>query len=111
MGYAGTPTNCDACHLTDFNSTTDPNHTSAGFSTDCATCHNESAWQPSSFHNSTGFPLTGSHTNVACLQCHSQRLRGHTDELRCVPPHGLQQHDRSEPRDGGLPDGLRAVPR
>ncbi len=76
-GYAGTPTNCDACHLTDFNATTDPNHVTAQFSTDCATCHNESAWQPSTFdHNSTGFPLTGSHTNVACLQCHANGYAG-----------------------------------
>ncbi len=82
-GYAGTPTNCDACHLTDYNSTTDPNHVTAGFPTDCATCAamRVPGTTPPFDHNTTSFPLQGAHTNVNCLECHSNGLRWHTDEL------------------------------
>jgi hypothetical protein len=62
---------CVTCHLNDFNGTTNPNHKSAGFPTDCAVCHSTTAWQPASFnHNLTQFPLTGAHTSVPCASCH-----------------------------------------
>ena len=76
-GYTGTPTNCDACHLTDFQATTDPNHTSAGFPLDCTSCHTTTAWLPSSWnHNTTGFPLTGAHVAVNCQLCHATSYPG-----------------------------------
>ncbi|MBL0128506.1 MAG: hypothetical protein IPP83_13860 [Flavobacteriales bacterium] len=76
-GYAGTPTACSACHLNDYNSTTDPNHVTSGFSTDCATCHDETAWGNATFdHNSTGFPLHGTHTTTACIECHANGYAG-----------------------------------
>ncbi|HEY5593106.1 MAG TPA: cytochrome c3 family protein, partial [Paludibacter sp.] len=71
-GYTAIPTTCVSCHLTNFNATTNPNHITAKFSTDCQTCHNVIAWQPSTFnHNTTAFPLTGSHIGVACVTCHA----------------------------------------
>jgi len=72
-GYAGTPTTCVSCHLTNFNATTNPNHITAKFSTDCQTCHNVTAWSPSTFNHNTAttFPLTGAHTGVACISCHT----------------------------------------
>jgi hypothetical protein len=72
-GYTGgTPTTCVACHLDKFNATTNPNHIVAKFSTDCQTCHNTTAWIPSTFdHNkNTTFPLTGAHIGRACNLCH-----------------------------------------
>ena len=71
-GYTSTPTACISCHLSNFNATTNPNHTTAKFSTDCQTCHTTNAWSPSSFnHNTaTSFPLTGAHIGVACASCH-----------------------------------------
>ncbi len=70
-GYTATSTNCVSCHQKDYNGTTNPNHRSAGFPTDCAVCHTTVAWQPASFdHSKTGFPLTGAHTTVPCAQCH-----------------------------------------
>jgi hypothetical protein len=69
--YQLTNTACVACHLSDFNSTTNPNHTAAGFPQQCDVCHNTTAWIPSSFnHNNTPFPLTGAHTTVPCANCH-----------------------------------------
>ena len=70
--YAGTPTNCAACHLTDYQKTTNPNHAAAGFPTDCSLCHSTASWAGATFnHNQTQFPLTGAHVNAACSQCHS----------------------------------------
>jgi hypothetical protein len=69
--FTGTPATCVGCHLQDYNSTTNPNHRTAGFSDDCAACHNTIAWIPSTFsHNATAFPLTGAHTTVPCVNCH-----------------------------------------
>ncbi|MFZ1686879.1 MAG: cytochrome c3 family protein [Flavobacteriales bacterium] len=76
-GYQGTPTNCDACHMPEYNATTNPNHAAAQFPTDCALCHDESAWGNSTFdHNNTNFPLTGGHTGVNCIACHSNGYQG-----------------------------------
>lgn len=69
--YTNTPTACYSCHQADFNGTTSPNHVASGFPTDCSICHSTSAWIPSSFnHNNTAFPLTGTHSTLACSQCH-----------------------------------------
>jgi len=62
---------CVACHLTNYNNTTDPNHAQAGFPTTCQQCHTTTSWGDANFnHTSTGFALTGAHTSVPCLQCH-----------------------------------------
>jgi hypothetical protein len=69
--YAGTPMNCDACHLPLYNSTTNPNHVTAGFPKDCSVCHSTTQWKGAVFnHALTKFPLTGAHTTVACASCH-----------------------------------------
>jgi len=71
-GYVGTPTDCVACHQADYDNTTDPGHVAAGFPTECRTCHNTTAWTPADYdHNLTAFPLTGAHTTLDCLACHS----------------------------------------
>ncbi len=71
-GYVGTSTQCVSCHLTNYNATTNPNHTLAKLGTSCETCHNTTAWQPSTFNHNTAttFPLTGAHIGVACNACH-----------------------------------------
>ncbi len=67
-----TTTACVSCHLKDFQSTTNPNHTTTGIPQQCEICHTTSAWQPATFdHSKTAFPLTGAHTKVACAQCHT----------------------------------------
>ncbi|MCC6410226.1 MAG: cytochrome c3 family protein [Saprospiraceae bacterium] len=69
-GYAGTPTNCAACHTPDYNQTTNPNHVTAQFSTDCKSCHSETAWMPATFNHNLIYPLNGAHTTTACNACH-----------------------------------------
>ena len=70
--YAGTPTDCYACHRSNYEGTTNPNHVTAGMPTTCLTCHSTSAWQPANFdHARTSFPLTGAHTSTSCTACHT----------------------------------------
>ena len=74
-GYEGTPTACDACHLPDYNQSTNPNHTNLGLPTDCASCHTtEPEWNPATFdiHNDY-YALNGAHALIAdqCVTCHN----------------------------------------
>ncbi|MBK8501805.1 MAG: hypothetical protein IPL46_06105 [Saprospiraceae bacterium] len=41
--YANTPNTCAGCHIDTYNATTDPNHQTAGYSTECVTCHSQTA--------------------------------------------------------------------
>jgi len=69
--YNLTSTACATCHMADFNGTTNPNHVTSGFPTDCSICHSTTAWNPATFdHSKTAFPLTGAHLTVACASCH-----------------------------------------
>ena len=77
------PTDCgnSQCHLTTYNTTNNPVHSSAGapFAIgNCSTCHNTITWTTAVFdHSTTGFPLTGSHQLapagkvVQCSDCHT----------------------------------------
>ena len=85
--FNGLPTTCVSCHLSDYNTAVDPNHISTNFSKDCQTCHNNTAWQPTTFnHNTnTSFPLKGAHIAVACKSCHATKYTG--TSTACVSCH------------------------
>ncbi len=71
-GFSGLSASCSACHQTNFDNTTNPNHTTSGFPNTCEVCHTTTAWQPSSYdHSLSGFPLTGGHSSVSCAACHN----------------------------------------
>ncbi|MCB0316123.1 MAG: hypothetical protein KDH84_23210, partial [Calditrichaeota bacterium] len=77
QGYTNTPVECYACHEDDYVTVQDPNHVTNNFSQDCTECHSTSGWSPSIFdHNNTGFPLTGSHVPLNCLDCHANGYTG-----------------------------------
>ena len=84
--YTNTPMECDACHSDDYNQTTDPNHQSAQFSLICTECHSTSGWKPALFdHSNSDFPLTGKHSSLTCLDCHSG---GYTNtSAECIACH------------------------
>ena len=73
--YSAVARTCDGCHHTDYVGTTDPNHTTAGYSLDCASCHRVVAgWTGASFNHPTSpLALTGSHALPprACADCHT----------------------------------------
>lgn len=62
---------CIDCHRTDYESTTNPNHVTGNFSTDCAGCHPMTAfsWTGASINHDM-FPLTGGHAISICNECH-----------------------------------------
>jgi hypothetical protein len=70
--YQGLPSDCVDCHLDDYNATTNPNHTAAGFPTQCELCHNpaDSSWNQGTFSHPY-FPIdSGAHAGVECSSCH-----------------------------------------
>ncbi len=73
------PTDCgnSGCHLTTWQGTNNPTHSTAGSAfaaSNCSTCHDTITWTDNSFdHSVTGFALTGTHmspTPTPCLSCH-----------------------------------------
>ncbi|MEZ4987703.1 MAG: cytochrome c3 family protein [Saprospiraceae bacterium] len=62
---------CASCHLSDFSASTNPNHTDAGFSTNCIDCHDlfTPDWQTDVVDHSF-FPLTKGHDIADCASCH-----------------------------------------
>ncbi|MBU1699679.1 MAG: hypothetical protein KJ831_05975, partial [Candidatus Eisenbacteria bacterium] len=67
--YEGTSDVCYACHESDYEGADDPDHSAAGFPTDCTLCHDLSGWENSNFDHSF-FDLWGGHAEVDCSQCH-----------------------------------------
>ena len=65
---------CQNCHMTQYNQTNNPTHSTSGSMfapANCATCHNTVSWTTAIFdHSATGFPLTNGHANVPCASCH-----------------------------------------
>ena len=73
--YRGIPATCVSCHLTDYQATTNPNHATAQFPTDCASCHTPARWQGATFnHDALYFPIySGKHRGTwsSCATCHT----------------------------------------
>ncbi len=68
--YSGTSPECYSCHKPDYEASSDPKHSAAGFPTICQTCHTANpGWKPASFDHSR-FPLTGGHSIPRCNDCH-----------------------------------------
>ncbi len=72
--FTGLSTACASCHASDFNGTSDPKHSSAGFSSTCQNCHNTSTWDMATFTHTNAFPLSGGHAGHNCNECHSSNV-------------------------------------
>jgi hypothetical protein len=73
------PTDCgnSQCHLTTWQQTNNPVHSTAGApfaAANCTTCHTTVSWSTATFdHSTTGFALTGMHVSpvpTPCIACH-----------------------------------------
>lgn len=74
--YNSTPNSCEneACHLNDFEETTDPNHGEYSFPISyCSQCHSTLGWEPDIFEHDV---------TDACINCHLPDYNSATD-----PPH------------------------
>ncbi len=75
--YTNTPTDCYACHTSDYNGTTNPSHKTLAFSTICTQCHTTNpGWTPASYtqHDAQFFPIySGRHRGKwsECSECHT----------------------------------------
>ncbi len=68
--FSGTPRDCAACHLADYQGATDPNHITAGFPLDCAACHSTSSWFGATFNHRFQI-VGGDHGGMDCIDCHT----------------------------------------
>jgi nitrate/TMAO reductase-like tetraheme cytochrome c subunit len=71
--YKTTPIECYQCHLDEYQSSKNPDHIEAQFSTDCQTCHpiHATTWSQTVYSHPQSYPLFGAHIQVDCLGCHS----------------------------------------
>jgi hypothetical protein len=63
--FEGAPQDCISCHV-------DIHNQSVG--NDCMRCHNSDSWLVFTIpeiHEENGFPLIGVHTNLSCIECHT----------------------------------------
>jgi len=74
---------CASCHADD----EPPDH----FEGECGSCHATSGWAGAGLgehgHDSTGFPLRGSHTTLGCADCHSEGDSGAVASPACGSCH------------------------
>jgi hypothetical protein len=72
------PIECVGCHLSEYQSTENPNHEMAQFSTTCETCHAIYAtiWTQITFQHPSSFTLRGAHRGVDCMLCHKSGYTG-----------------------------------
>jgi len=102
-GFTNTPTQCNSCHSENYNGSQVPSHTAAGISVLCETCHNATAWKPSTFnHTTTGYQLTGGHSLVVqCSDCH----RGTTQNTptQCINCHQIQYDNAKDHKTQSYP--------
>ena len=105
-GFEGTPLECEACHMEDFNQTTNPNHLEANISNDCAVCHTtDPGWVPAGFpvHDQV-YPLTGAHMTVNCFDCHQGNYTNTPNE--CAGCHLEEFNQATNPNhiEAGFPN-------
>lgn len=86
---------CFGCHQLQYEATTSPTHSTAGYGTGCGQCHVKAHWKPAvaGGHPAT-FPLVGGHADVACVVCHADNPKPST---QCVTCHLAQWQGAKNP--------------
>jgi hypothetical protein len=97
--YDGKNTACVSCHQADYDRTTDPNHRTARFPTDCTLCHTTIQWPGARFeHDAQYFPIySGKHSGKwsRCSDCHTNS--NNYAEFSCL---GCHPHSDKAKTDG-----------
>ena len=99
-----TTNRCIGCHQQAYLETTNPNHVSAGFSTECQDCHELNTWRPARVNDHDQFfPIfSGVHSGIwtECATCHI--TPGNFSEFSCFNCHGHPQ-SKSDADHVGMP--------
>ena len=93
--FLGTDIDCATCHQNDLARATSPDHAAQGWTGDCQTCHTPTAWSGGGFVHST-WPLTGTHTQIACDSCHAGGVFAGTPNT-CVDCHLVDFQGATDP--------------
>lgn len=95
--FTNTPNTCAGCHIADYNQATSPNHLSAGFPTDCESCHTEDSWAPANFDHNTFYELKGAHALIAnnCAECHNSTFTN--TPTTCIGCHTADYNQTTNP--------------
>jgi len=98
--YSGTPTECFFCHEDNYNSTTNPNHSAAGYPPQCESCHSTNNWNSNFNHDQLYFPIyTGEHREEwnTCADCHP--IPSNFSVFSCIDCHEHNQPDMDDDHD------------
>jgi len=100
--YNSTKNTCYECHTAAYNATKDPAHLTAQFPKECAECHTETAWEPSTFnHDSQYFPIySGKHKGEwnSCAECHT--VPTNYSVFSCTDCHEHNKTDMDKEHEG-----------
>ncbi|MEI7724340.1 MAG: hypothetical protein WCK09_04500 [Bacteroidota bacterium] len=88
---------CINCHQKNYDATTNPNHASGGYSTNCVECHNMTAtsWSGAGI-NHNFFPLTLGHDIQNCQECHKSSNYSSTSP-DCITCHQANYNATTNP--------------
>jgi hypothetical protein len=95
--YSNTSPVCVSCHQSTYNNTTNPNHTTINFSTNCTDCHTTNpGWKPAEYreHDAKSFPIySGKHNGTwgTCNDCHTNPAS--YAQFSCIDCHDHNQSD------------------
>lgn len=92
--FAGTPTECVACHA-------EPDYHLGLFSQTCNECHTTAAWSPAQYNSPHTFPINhGERGPSECQVCHPAALQTYT----C---YGCHEHNQANVEREHLEEGIR----
>lgn len=95
--FSNTSALCISCHQANYSATSNPNHTSLNFSTNCIDCHTTNpGWKPAEYreHDAKSFPIySGKHNGTwsNCIDCHTNPAS--YAQFTCIDCHDHNQAD------------------
>jgi len=108
--YRDLSTECITCHLDTYQETTTPDHSAAGFSTDCRECHSLATagagadrWTGPGvqFEHTPSFPLIQGHGNADCAMCHEPGIPYAATPTDCYSCHQADFESTGDPDHSG----------
>jgi hypothetical protein len=94
--FQGLDPSCAACHLAEYQATTNPSHVGFQLSQQCESCHNTVTWGQVTFQHQ--FPIQGGdHGGLGCAQCHDNPAN--QTAFTCTNCHEHEQKEMDDKHD------------